>query len=61
MENARPFRSKDPLLTTRQVAKRFGVSPRQVRRLAIRQVRLGPKTIRYYEEDCDAYIKARTT
>jgi excisionase family DNA binding protein len=61
MENARPFRSKDPLITPGQLAQRLGVSRRQVYRLAIRQVRLGPKTIRYYEEDCDAYIKARTT
>lgn len=49
------------LLTTKQVAALLHQSPRQVLRLAIPRVRLGPKTIRFRREDVNAHIKARTT
>lgn len=51
-----------PLVTPKQLAKRLAISSRQVLRLPIRPHRLGPKTIRYAEEDILEYLKkARTT
>jgi excisionase family DNA binding protein len=45
------------LLTAKQVARMLGISPRQVLRLPIPQVRLGHRTIRYRKEDVDAFIE----
>lgn len=48
-----------PLLSPSDVGRLLGISRRQVLRLPIRQVRLGPKTIRYRKEDYDAFVKAQ--
>ena len=48
-----------PLLSASDIGHLLGISRRQVLRLPIRQVRLGPKTIRFRKEDYDAYVKAQ--
>jgi len=51
----------DLLLTPKQAGTRMAISARHVLRLPIRQVRLGPRTIRYRKEDIDAFIEKSTT
>jgi hypothetical protein len=48
------------LLSPKQVAILLGISSRQVLRLPIPQIRLGPKTIRYRKEDVNAFVKEST-
>jgi len=48
-----------PLLSPSDIGRLLGISRRQVLRLPIKQVRLGPKTIRFRKEDYDAYVKAQ--
>jgi predicted DNA-binding transcriptional regulator AlpA len=47
------------LLTVPEVAAQLQVSAKQVRRLPIPQVRLGPRTIRYRPEDVAGWIVGR--
>lgn len=54
-------RSNSPLVTPKQLGTRLNVSSRQALRLPIPQVRLGPRTIRFREEDIDDFIDKKTT
>ena len=50
------------LVSPKQLARRLGISSKQVLRLPMPSHRLGPKTIRYSEQDINEFLKkARTT
>lgn len=49
-----------PLLTAKQVGVMLSMSSRQVLRMLIPRVRLGPKTIRFRKEDVDAHVEKNT-
>lgn len=52
---------RNRLLTAAQVAERLAVRVKRVYDLPIAQVTLGPRTIRWRDEDVEAYIAASTT
>ena len=50
-----------PLLSPAQVAEILNISRRQVLRLPIPRITLGPKSVRYRSEDLNAYIESQAT
>lgn len=53
--------SVHPLLEAADVALRVNVPKKRVYTLPIAQVRIGPRTIRWREEDVDAFLETATT